>query len=392
MRQTYIPFDRPTISPEAIAEVVDTLRSGWLTTGPKVKQFEADFATYVGAQHAIALSSATAALHVALVARDIGPGDEVITTPLTFCSTAHVIEHTGATVVLADVNPHDYNVDPQAVKQAITPRTQAIIPVHLGGFPCQMDRLRVLSRAHNLFLLEDAAHAVGAAYNGQKIGAVGDGNIDGAVAFSFYATKNLTTAEGGMLTTNNADLAQRVRMLSLHGMSKDAWKRYTETGTWGYQVVEAGFKYNMPDVLAALGLWQLKELDQNIAIRHKLTERYNTAFANVPQLIPPPATSAPHVHAHHLYILRLRLEQLTINRNEFINLLKEAGIGTSVHFIPLYLHHYYQQRYAWRPDQFPHSQAIFNSCLSLPLYPTLIEAQQDYIIETILDLVTEYKR
>jgi dTDP-4-amino-4,6-dideoxygalactose transaminase len=380
----HIPFDRPTISEAAIAEVVDSLRSGWITTGPKVKQFEADFAAYVDAEHAIALSSATAALHVALVGRGIGPGDEVITTPLTFCSTAHVVEHTGARVVLADVDSQTYNIDPKAVEAAITPRTRAVIPVHLAGLPCQMDALKALCQIHNLFLLEDAAHAAGATYQGQAIGAIGD-----ATAFSFYATKNLTTAEGGMLTTNDADLAQQVRVLALHGMSRDAWKRYTQAGSWAYDVVEAGFKYNMPDVLAALGLWQLKELDANIAARRRLADRYSAAFANTPQLIPPPAIPEGVTHAHHLYILRLQLDQMTIGRSEFIDRLKQAGIGASVHFIPLYHHQYYRNRYRWTPDQFPNCQTIFESCLSLPVYPMLTDEQQDYIIETILDLAAE---
>ena len=380
----HIPFDRPTISEAAIAEVVDSLRSGWITTGPKVKQFEADFAAYVDAEHAIALSSATAALHVALVGRGIGPGDEVITTPLTFCSTAHVVEHTGARVVLADVDSQTYNIDPKAVEEAITSRTRAVIPVHLAGLPCQMDALKALCQIHNLFLLEDAAHAAGATYQGQAIGAIGD-----ATAFSFYATKNLTTAEGGMLTTNDADLAQQVRVLALHGMSRDAWKRYTQAGSWAYDVVEAGFKYNMPDVLAALGLWQLKELDANIAARRRLADRYSAAFANTPQLIPPPAIPEGVTHAHHLYILRLQLDQMTIGRSEFIDRLKQAGIGASVHFIPLYHHQYYRNRYRWTPDQFPNCQTIFESCLSLPVYPMLTDEQQDYIIETILDLAAE---
>lgn len=389
MNNDFIPFDQPTISEEAIAEVVDCLRSGWITTGRKVKQFEADFAAYIGLEPdcAIALSSGTAAMHVALVARGIGPGDQVITTPLTFCSTAHVIEHTGATVVLADVNPADYNLDPQAVSQAISPRTRALLPVHLSGLPCRLGELRAIARAYDLFLLEDAAHAAGADYGGRKIGAIGD-----ATAFSFYATKNLTTAEGGMLTTTDPELAARVRLLSLHGMSRDAWARYTETGSWAYQVVAAGFKYNMPDVLAALGLWQLKRLDERIARRRELTARYNDAFAGLSQLIVPPAASGPNVHAHHLYILRLRLDQLTTSRAEFIAHLKKRGIGTSVHFIPLYLHRYYQQKYGWRAAEFPHCQAIYESCLSLPLYPKLSEAQQDYIIETVLALIETFKK
>jgi dTDP-4-amino-4,6-dideoxygalactose transaminase len=311
----------------------------------------------------------------------------VITTPLTFCSTAHVIEHTRARVVLADVDPRDYNIDPAAVERAITQETRAIIPVHLAGLPCQMTQLQALSEEHSLFLLEDAAHATGAAYHGRKIGTIGD-----ATAFSFYATKNLTTAEGGMLTTEDGELAERVRLLSLHGMSRDAWKRYTKAGSWQYDVVEAGFKYNIPDVLAALGLWQLKELDSNIALRRHLSNRYHAAFAVVPQLIAAPQPPERVLSAHHLYILRLRLDQLTVNRDQFIELLKERGIGASVHFIPLYRHSYYQQRYGWSPADFPNCQAIFESCLSLPVYPTLTETQQDYIINTMLDLVATYKR
>jgi dTDP-4-amino-4,6-dideoxygalactose transaminase len=287
---------------------------------------------------------------------------------------------------LADVDSQTYNIDPKAVEEAITSRTRAVIPVHLAGLPCQMDALKALCQIHNLFLLEDAAHAAGATYQGQAIGAIGD-----ATAFSFYATKNLTTAEGGMLTTNDADLAQQVRVLALHGMSRDAWKRYTQAGSWAYDVVEAGFKYNMPDVLAALGLWQLKELDANIAARRRLADRYSAAFANTPQLIPPPAIPEGVTHAHHLYILRLQLDQMTIGRSEFIDRLKQAGIGASVHFIPLYHHQYYRNRYRWTPDQFPNCQTIFESCLSLPVYPMLTDEQQDYIIETILDLAAECK-
>ena len=387
MTHPFIPFDQPTISEAAIAEVVDSLRSGWITTGPKVKQFEADFAAYVGAKSAIALSSATAALHVALVARGIGPGDEVITTPLTFCSTAHVIEHTGARVVLADIGPTDYNLDPAAVERAITPRTKATIPVHLAGLPCQMEGLQSLAAAYNLFLLEDAAHAAGAAYRGQKIG-----SLSNATAFSFYATKNLTTAEGGMLTTNDADLAERVRMLALHGMSRDAWKRYTDQGSWGYQVIDAGFKYNMPDVLAALGLWQLKELDENIAARRRLSDRYNAAFSDVAPLITPPPAPPEIIHAHHLYILRLKPNYLTIDRNQFISRLKEEGVGTSVHFIPLYEHAYYHRRYGWRGADYPNCQAIFESCLSLPLYPRLTDAQQDHVIAAIRRIIRQHTR
>lgn len=389
MTQDFIPFDQPTISEEAIAEVVDVLRSGWITTGPRVRQFEADFARYVGLDPAcaVALSSGTAAMHAALVARGLGPGDEVVTTPLTFCSTAHVIEHTGATVVLADVDAVDYNLDPEAVGQALSPRTQALLPVHLAGLPCRMGALQTIAREHDLFLLEDAAHAVGAACEGRKIGAVGD-----ATAFSFYATKNLSTAEGGMLTTTDPDLAGRVRVLSLHGMSRDAWARYTRNGSWGYQVVEAGFKYNMPDVLAALGLWQLKYLDERIAVRRNLTERYNAAFAAVPQLILPPQAPASCAHAHHLYILRLRLDQLRIDRAGFIARLRERGIGASVHFIPLYLHPYYRQKYGWRPEQFPNCQAIYESCLSLPLYPNLDQARQDRVIEAVLETVEAFRR
>lgn len=386
MTRSFIPFDRPAFSEEAIAEVVDSLRSGWITTGPKVKRFEADFAAYTGARHAIALSSATAALHIALVARGLGPGDEVITSPLTFCSTAHVVEHTGATVVPADVDPRTGNIDPQAVAAAVTPRTRAIIPVHLGGRPCQLDELTALAQKHNLFLLEDAAHAVGAGYHGRKIGVIGD-----ATAFSFYATKNLTTAEGGMLTTDDDALAQKVRVLCLHGMSRDAWDRYTEKGSWAYQVVEAGFKYNLPDVLAAMGLWQLKELDGKIALRRQLTERYNAAFAAAPELLTPPPAPAGVDHAHHLYILRLNLERFTISRADFIAALKEQGIGASVHFIPLYRLDYYRRKYNWLPEDFPACESIFRSCLSLPVYPTLLPADQDYIIETILKLVEEHR-
>jgi dTDP-4-amino-4,6-dideoxygalactose transaminase len=377
MTETYIPFDRPTISEAAISEVVDSLRSGWITTGPKTKQFEADFAAYSGARHAIALSSATAALHVALVAKGIGPEDEVITTPLTFCSTAHVIEHTRARVVLADVDPRDYNIDPAAVERAITQETRAIIPVHLAGLPCQMTQLQALSEEHSLFLLEDAAHATGAAYHNHKIGTIGD-----ATAFSFYATKNLTTAEGGMLTTEDGELAERVRLLSLHGMSRDAWKRFSDEGFKHYQVTFPGFKYNMLDLQAAIGIHQLARVEKNLVRRNELWQRYHTAFADLP--VDLPATDEPQtVHARHLYTLMIDQGRCGMTRDEFALRLHKQNIGTGVHYVGVHLQPYYRARFGFSETQFPNATWISERTVSIPLSASLTDEDACFVIDAV---------
>ena len=342
MPEDFLPFARPDISDAEIEEAVAVLRSGWLTYGPKTQAFEEDFATAVQSEHAVAVSSCTAALHLALLASGIGPGDEVITTPLTFCATANVIVHAGATPVLADVCADDLNLDPAAVERRLTPRTRAILPVHYGGQPCRMDELLTLARAHNLLVIEDAAHAPGASYKGRPVGSLGD-----ATCFSFYAIKNLTTGEGGMLTTNDAVIAEKARLLRSHGLSTDAWKRYTEAGNAFYDVVMPGFNYRITDIQAAIGRGQLARLEAINAARAHLAALYSERLNREPAVETP--SVRPEVgHAWHLYPLRLRLDRLRIDRDAFDAELRGRGIGTSVHFIPIHYHAFYRDGSAGR--------------------------------------------
>ncbi len=381
-----LPFCQADIGEEEIAEVVDTLRSGWLTTGPKTREFEERFSQYVGSGFAIAVNSCTAALHLALNAAGITEGDEVITTPLTFCSTVNVILFQRATPVLADIRLDDYDIDPAEVERRITPRTKAILPVHYGGQPCRMDELMDIARRHNLLVIEDAAHAVGAKYRGQPVGTIGD-----ATAFSFYVIKNLTTGEGGMVTTNNPELAEKVRILRLHGMSHDAWKRYDARGSWYYEVQMLGFKYNMSDIQAALGLHQLARLESFTERRAKIVAEYGRRFAALPELTLPQAR--PEVrHAWHLYPIRVDEERLTIGRDQFIEEMKERGIGTSVHFIPIHYHPYYQQTLGLKPGDFPNTDKLFAGLLSLPLFPRMTDADVERVANAVEEIVVSHRR
>lgn len=384
-RQEFLPFCPPTIGEEEIAEVVDTLRSSWITTGPKAKRFEAEFASSFDAPAAIALSSCTAALHTALVTAGVGPGDEVITTPMTFAASVNVIEHVGARPVLVDVEPDTLNIDPRAVAAAITPRTRALIPVHFAGHPVDLDPLRELSARYGLTMIEDAAHATSAKYKGRYIG-----SGDNPVAFSFYATKNLTTAEGGMLTADAAFL-DRARLVSLHGMSRDGWKRYDKGGSWFYEVLLPGFKYNMTDIQAALGLCQLRKLAQFQQRRLDLANLYNSVFA-MEEALEVPVTRPDVDHAWHIYVLRLRPDALRIGREEFIDELKQRNIGTSVHFIPIHLHPYYREKYGYTPESFPVAYDNYCQMLSLPLNPRLSDEDAGDVIHAVLDVVRTYRR
>lgn len=379
-RAEFLPFSPPDITEKEIAAVVDTLRSNWITTGPKTKQFESQFREYLGAESTLALNSCTAGLHLALLTLDIGPGDEVITTPMTFCSSVNVIEHVGATPVLADVEPDTLTIDPQAVAAAITPRTKAIMPVHYAGHPADMRPLLDLARAHGLYLIEDAAHALPALYRGQRIGTIGD-----FTAFSFYATKNLTTAEGGMLV-GKPEHIERARILGLHGMSRDAWKRYTAEGSWFYEVVAPGFKYNMTDIQAALGLVQLSRLEAMQARRREIVTQYHAAFSERDELQTPVERSDVN-SAWHLYVLRLNLERLNLNRAEFITELNQRNIGTSVHFIPIHLHPFYRDKYGFQPEQFPIAYDGYRRMLSLPLNPRMTEADVNDVIAAVMDVL-----
>ena len=381
-----LPFCQADIGEEEIAEVVDTLRSGWLTTGPKTREFEERFSQYVDSKFAVAVNSCTAGLHLALNAAGITEGDEVITTPLTFCSTVNVILFQRATPVLADIRLDDYDIDPAEVERRITPRTKAILPVHYGGQPCRMDELMDIARRHNLLVIEDAAHAVGAKYRGQPVGSIGD-----ATAFSFYVIKNLTTGEGGMVTTNNPELAEKVRILRLHGMSHDAWKRYDARGSWYYEVQMLGFKYNMSDIQAALGLHQLARLESFTERRAQIVAEYGRRFAALPELTLPQAR--PEVrHAWHLYPIRVDEERLTIGRDQFIEEMKERGIGTSVHFIPIHYHPYYQQTLGLKPGDFPNTDKLFAGLLSLPLFPRMTDADVERVANAVEEIVVSHRR
>ena len=384
-RREYLAFSPPTVGEDEIAEVVDTLRTSWITTGPKTKRFEAEFAAYVRAPGALALNSCTAGLHTALATLGISRGDEVITTPVTFAASVNVIEHVGARPVLVDVEPDTLNIDPAAVAAAITPRTRAIIPVHFAGHPVELDGLGEIARAHDLAIVEDAAHAMPARYRGRMIG-----SGDNPVAFSFYATKNLTTAEGGMLTGSPSFLEQAA-IVSLHGMSRDAWKRYGKGGSWFYEILTPGFKYNMTDIQASIGLRQLQRLAGFQQRRREVVAAYNDAFAMHPAFEVP--VERPHVeHAWHLYVLRLRPEALTISRGRFIDELTARNIGTSVHFIPIHLHPYYRDRYGYAPADFPVAKGAYDRMLSLPLHPGLSPADVDDVIGAVLDIAGRYER
>jgi len=383
----FIPFHRPCFGAEELTLLGEVLESGWVTTGPKTKQFEEEFRAWVGAPYALAVNSCTAGLHLALAALDIGPGDEVITTPMTFCATVNAILHVGATPVLADIG-EDFNIDPESIESRITARTRAIIPVHMAGLPCDLERIWDLAERHGLKVVEDAAHAAGTRYRGTMIG--GDSRSD-AVAFSFYATKNLTSGEGGMITTHDGALLERMRRLCLHGISKDAWNRYAEKGNWFYQVVECGFKYNLSDLQAAVGLAQLRKQELFLAERRRLAGMYRSALADLEEVELPPGSDEAG-HCWHLYILRLRTGRAAMGRNELIEELKARGIGASVHFIPIPMHPYFAE-YAGRPEnQCPRAMALFPRILSLPLYPGLTGGQVERVASAVRGLVGDARR
>jgi dTDP-4-amino-4,6-dideoxygalactose transaminase len=394
MREVFLPFALPAIGEDEIAEVIDTLRSGWVTTGPKVKRFEDQFAEYTQAKNSLALNSCTAGLHMALAALGIGPHDEVIVPTLTFCATANVVVHVGARPVLVDVGP-DFQIDPIAVEKAITPMTRAIMPVHYAGQSCDLNAIYELASQHNLAVIEDAAHAIGSTYQGKMIGSDGLSSsfpeLRRATAFSFYANKNMTTGEGGMVTTPDDELAGAIRTLSLHGMSKDAWKRYTNAGSWFYEVVAAGFKNNMTDIAASLGIHQLRRLDGFIKIRQNYAGIYDEAFRDL-DVVKTPITHADRNHAYHLYAIQLELAQLTIDRAVFIDKLKELNIGASVHFIPLHRHPFYRDQFGYQAGDLPQADGLYESVLSLPLYPRMSEQDVNDVIEAVYQIASTYRR
>jgi len=378
-RQNFLVFGSPQIQQAEIDEVVATLNSGWLGTGPKVAQFERDFAHYkaVTADQVAAVNSCTAALHVSMIAANLQPGDEVITTPLTFCATVNAIIHAGLTPKLADIDPLTLNIDPKALKQAISPRTRAIVPVHFAGRPCEMNDLMAVAQQYDLQIIEDCAHAIESEYQGQKTGTFGNFGC-----FSFYVTKNVVTGEGGMVIAKNEEDCGRVKMLALHGMSKDAWHRFGDSGFKHYQVVECGFKYNMMDVQAAIGIHQLARVETNWQRRQEIWQQYQSELADLPIVLPQPP--APNTrHGYHLYTILIDEKQTGISRDQFLDAMTAKKIGVGVHYLSIPEHPFYQQSFGWRPEDFPHAMRIGRQTVSLPLSAKLTETDVAQVIDAV---------
>jgi dTDP-4-amino-4,6-dideoxygalactose transaminase len=373
----YIVFGQPLIEEAEIEEVVKSLRAAWLGTGPKVAAFEKLVAEYKGVRHAVALNSCTAGLHLCCLALNLRPGDEVIVPAMTFCATVNAVIHAGATPVLVDVEPDTFNLDPEQVRQKISPRTKAVMPVHFAGRACDMDALALLAREHNLAIIEDCAHAIETEYHSQKAGAIGDCGV-----LSFYSTKNIVTGEGGMVLTNDAEVAARIKMLALHGMSQDAWKRFSDDGYKHYEVVEVGYKYNMMDLQAAIGMHQIGRVEKYWQRRRQIWERYNEAFAGLPVSLPAPV-EADSRHAFHLYTLLLDEERAPLSRDEFILALHRRNIGTGVHYRSIPVHRVYQQRFGWKPEEYPVAHKVGRTTVSLPLSAKLTDADVEDVIAAV---------
>ena len=385
MQKTYIPFHRPTIGADELRAVEQVLASKWLTTGPVSHTFEQEFATYVGSKHALAVNSCTAALQLALDAIGLGPGDEVLLPTYTFAATAEVVTYFGAHPVLCDSVRGGFNMDPKEIERRRTPNTKAVIPVHIAGQPCDMDAIQ--AEAKGLHIIEDAAHALPSSYRGRRIG-----SISPLTCFSFYATKTITTGEGGMLTTENDSYAERARMMRLHGISGDAWKRYSREGSWFYEVQDAGYKLNLPDLLAAIGRAQLKKCDEFQRARAVISERYLESLCAIDELEMPPQVGADSQHSWHLFIVRMQAEAAYLTRSDFIQELGRMGIGTSVHFIPLHRHPFYARQYGYQRDEFPNAEDAYSRCVSLPIYPDLREEDVDRVIQAVEYTVSKYRK
>jgi len=425
-REKFLPFSLPDIGDEEVAAVEEVLRSGWITTGPKVRQFEKEFAEYIGAKHAVAVNSCTAAMHLALEAIGLQRGDLVITTPYTFAATAEVIRYFDAIPVFVDIEPETLNIDTEQLAEAVEAlvrdgrrrtrdarkwlppalrekanevgKLKAILPVHIAGHPCNLEAIYAIAAEYGLAVIEDAAHALPTKYRGHLIGS---SSLRNSVApqksfphltcFSFYATKTLTTGEGGMIVTDDEELAERCRIMSLHGISRDAWKRYTAEGSWYYEIIAPGYKYNLTDIAAAIGLVQLRKLERMWGRRKEIAERYTEAFSQFPEL-EPPTVRAEAEHSWHLYILRLNLERLKISRNQFIEELRARNIGTSVHFIPLHLHPYYRETYGYKPEDFPVAYREYQRVISLPIYSKMSDQDVEDVINAICDVVEQFAK
>ncbi|MBU1356581.1 MAG: DegT/DnrJ/EryC1/StrS family aminotransferase [Candidatus Edwardsbacteria bacterium] len=377
-----LPFSPPDIGQEEIDEVVDSLRSGWITTGPKIARFEQALGGYLGCENVIALNSATAGLFLCLKVLGIGPGDEVITTPYTFAATVNVILHAGAVPVLADVCRDDFNIDPAQIERAVTPKTRAVIPVHFAGRSCDMDAIGAIAKRHDLAVIEDAAHAIGAEYQGQKIG-----SISRFTVFSFHAVKNVTTGEGGAITTNDSGMADRLRTMALHGMNKDAWKRFAPGGKWQYDIVTPGYKYNMMDLQAALGIHQLRKLDGNLIKRKNIVDQYRNGLSGISQ-IALPGDSADGRHCWHLFPLLIDFAKLKIGRDRFIELLLQENISSNVHYLPVHLFSYYQEQMGFKPGDFPVAEDLSAREITLPLYTRLTPDDVDDVIFAVRKIIS----
>lgn len=395
MRKTYLNFSLPFIGEEEVNEVAKCLRSGWLTTGPKVKKFENEFSNYIGCKHAIAVNSGTAALHLALDAIGLQRGDKVIVPTFTFGATAEVVRYFDAIPVFIDVDPKTFNISPGKIEEYLNyhndeiSHIKAIIPVHFAGQACDMDNILALAMLYDLKVIEDAAHAIPTCYKDKIVGTIGD-----ITAFSFYATKCITTGEGGIIATDNEEWVQRMTIMQLHGISKDAWKRYTADGSWYYEIHQPGYKYNMTDIAAAIGIHQLNKCDLMYNKRKNIAKQYNHAFSTLDAYLSTPfvyQNKVTYPHAWHLYIIQLNLENLTINRARFIEEMKKRNIGTSVHFIPLHLQPYYQKTYGYKKGHFPNAEKIYERCVSLPIYPKMTHEDVRDVIESVKDIIAKFK-
>lgn len=385
IRENILVFGSPKIDEEEIEEVISTLKSGWIGTGPRVQKFEEKIKEYTQAKYAIALGSCTAALHLSMLASGIGKGDEVITSPMTFAATANSIVHTGARPIFVDIKKNTMNIDPDKIEDAITHNTKAIMPIHFAGRPCDMDSIMGIARKYGLIVIEDAAHAIGSEYKSKKIGTIGD-----AACFSFYVTKNITTIEGGLVATNNENFADKVKILGLHGMSRDAWKRFSDEGFKHYFVNNAGFKYNMTDVQAAVGLRQLPKIEEWHNKRVEIWKKYDEAFRDLPVILPEKEEENTR-HARHIYTIILKTEELKKDRDFILDALQKEGIGCGVHYTALHLHPFYR-KFGYRRGDFPDAEYIGERTITIPLSPKLTEKDVEDVIAAVRKVLNYYKR
>ena len=387
VRDKFLVFGSPLIEQPEIDEVVSALKSGWIGTGPRVEKFENDFKAYKGAAHAVALNSCTAALHLSILAADLKPGDEVITTAMTFSATVNaVINAGGVTPVLVDIEPESMNIDPDKIEEKITPRTRAILPVHFAGRPCNMDRISTIAQTYDLKIIEDCAHAIETEYKGRKAGTIGDFGC-----FSFYVTKNIITGEGGMVLARREEDAARIKTLALHGMSKDAWKRFGDEGYKHYFVVEAGFKYNMMDIQAAIGIHQLKRIEQYWRRRREIWNRYNEAFKDLPVVLPSDAEPDTR-HAFHLYTILIDEEKTGVSRDDFLNAMTKENIGVGVHYMSIPEHPFYQKTFGWKPEDYPNAMRTGRQTVSLPLSAKLSDDDVESVIAAVKGILEQQKQ